>query len=70
MDMKNYLSRERTLKLSEVAKRMWPASRNPEVLLSMKLNDKRPWTDKDNVKAEAAVRKIHTDGLDQLANSY
>jgi len=70
MDMKNYLNRQRNLKLSGIARAMWPGSVSPEVLLSFKLSGKRPWTNEDNLKAEAAVRKIHNDCLAELNSNY
>lgn len=48
--------------LRHIAKAMWPnKTTGADVMLSMKLNDKRPWTAEDERLAKDALLKLKID---------
>jgi hypothetical protein len=58
MDYKQYLIDQKDLQLSAIANRMWKNNKNAKVYLSMKLKGDRPWTEKDNITAHAALVEL------------
>jgi hypothetical protein len=68
MDYKEYLLNQSAVNLQYIAQKMWPTNKNAKSYLSTKLNGtdpKRPWTEKDNQLAKAALNElgIHLTGL-------
>lgn len=58
MDYKEYLINTCPIDLSLIASKMWPSNSSAKIYLSMKLNGKRPWTEKDNLLAKKVINEI------------
>ena len=58
MDFKEYLINSCPVDLSLIASNMWPKNAAAKTYLSMKLNNKRPWTEKDNALAKKVINEI------------
>ena len=58
MDFKEYLRTSCPVDLAIIAAKMWPTNAAAKTYLSMKLNDKRPWTEKDNALAKKVLNEI------------
>lgn len=58
MDFKEYLINTCPVDLSVIAARMWPNNAASKIYMSMKLNGKRPWTEKDNLLAKKVINEL------------
>lgn len=60
MTAKDYI-KSGPIDLTYIAGKMWPGNKNAQVYLSMKLNDKRPWTEKDEKNASKILHDLGTE---------
>ena len=58
MDVKEFLLTEKGIKLSEIARKMWPDNTAADIYLNMKLSGKRPFTKKDEKLALNALKDL------------
>lgn len=58
MKVKDFLLSEDCINLKAIANKIWPDNKAAEAYMYRKLSNDRPWTEKDEEKAKAALKAL------------